>query len=194
MRSLPVCASLEGPAFLWYAIRIEQLPLALFGIALSSALLPPLSRALKNLNMDHYLKLLRFAFARSFSLIFPCTLGIFVLGIAGINLLYGHGDFSNEATYQTTLCLWGYGLGLVPAVFVLLLAPAFYAHKEFRTPMLGSVISVVINVLLSSFFVFGLHLGARALRSQQVYLHGSIAFISVTTFRKKWDRSFWINL
>ncbi len=154
------CASLEGPAFVWYAIRIEQLPLALFGIALSSALLPPLSRALKSSNIDHYLKLLRFAFTRSFSLIFPCTLGIFVLGIAGINLLYGHGDFSNEATYQTTLCLWGYGLGLVPAVFVLLLAPAFYASKEFRTPMLGSVIAVVINVLLSSFFVFGLHLGA----------------------------------
>ena len=38
-------ASLEGPAYLWYAIRIEQLPLALFGIALSSALFP-LLRAL----------------------------------------------------------------------------------------------------------------------------------------------------
>ena len=33
-------ASLEGPAYLWYAIRIQQLPIALFGIALASALLP----------------------------------------------------------------------------------------------------------------------------------------------------------
>jgi putative peptidoglycan lipid II flippase len=157
------CASLEGPAYLWYAIRIEQLPLALFGIALASALLPPLSRALKNSSVEHYLILLRFALTRSFTLIFPCTLGIFALGIAGINLLYGHGDFSHEATYQTTLCLWGYGLGLVPAALVLLLAPAFYALQEFRTPMLGSVISVVINVILSSFFVFGLHLGALSI-------------------------------
>lgn len=153
-------ASLEGPAYLWYAIRVEQLPLALFGIALSAALLPPLSRALKGGLYDQYLKLLRFAIKRSFSLIFPCALGLFALGISGINLLYGHGDFSNEAVYQTTLCLWGYGIGLVPSVFVLLLAPAFYADKNFRTPMRASVLSVILNIFLTTILVFGLHLGA----------------------------------
>lgn len=154
------CASLEGPAYLWYAIRIEQVPLALFGIALSAALLPPLSRALKSGVYEQYLKLLRFAFRRSFSLIFPCSLGIFVLGISGINFLYGHGDFSMEATYQTAICLWGYGLGLLPAVFVLLLAPAFYASREFRIPMIGSVVSVLMNIFVTSVFVFGLGWGA----------------------------------
>jgi putative peptidoglycan lipid II flippase len=153
-------ASLEGPAYLWYAIRIEQVPLALFGIALSTALLPPLARAFKNGAYEQSLTLLRFAIRRSFSLIFPCTLGIFALGIVGINFLYGHGDFSMEATYHTALCLWGYGLGLVPAVFVLLLAPAFYANREFRAPMLGSVVSVIFNILLTSLFVFGLKWGA----------------------------------
>ena len=153
-------ASLEGPAYLWYAIRIEQLPLALFGIAMSAALLPPLARALKEGFYEQYLKLLRFALRRSFSLIFPCMLAIFVLGIAGINLLYGHGDFSMEATCQTALCLWAYGLGLLPAVFVLLLAPAFYANKDFRTPMGGSVASVIFHLLLTSLFVFGLGWGA----------------------------------
>jgi putative peptidoglycan lipid II flippase len=153
-------ASLEGPAYLWYAIRIQQLPLALFGVALSAALLPPLARALKNGVYEQYLKLLRFAVRRSFSLIFPCTGGIFVLGAVGINLLYGHGDFSGEATYQTVICLWGYGLGLLPAVFVMLLAPAFYADKEFRVPMVGSLMAVACNVLLTSLFVFVVHWGA----------------------------------
>ncbi len=151
--------SLEGPAYLWYAIRIEQLPLALFGIALSAALLPPLSRALKDGVYEQYLRLLRFAFRRSFNLIFPCTLGLFTLGVAGINLLYGHGDFTQEATYQTVICLWGYGLGLLPAVFVLLLAPAFYASKEFKIPMTASVASVVFNLCLTSLFVFVLQWG-----------------------------------
>ncbi len=153
-------ASLEGPAYLWYAIRIEQLPLALFGIALSVALLPPLARAIKSGSSSQYLQLLRFAYARSFSLIFPCSLGIFVLGVCGINFLYGHGEFSEVATYHTVLCLWGYGLGLIPSVFVLLLAPAFYADKEFRTPMLASVASVLCNIAMTSFFVFGLGWGA----------------------------------
>lgn len=153
-------ASLEGPAYLWYAIRIEQVPLALFGIALSAALLPPLARAIKNQAKDQYLTLLRFSFRRSFSLIFPCTLGIFVLGVAGINFLYGHGNFTQESTYHTVLCLWGYGLGLLPSVFVLLLAPAFYADKEYRIPMLASVSSVVFNIAMTSLFVFGWGWGA----------------------------------
>jgi putative peptidoglycan lipid II flippase len=153
-------ASLEGPAYLWYAIRIEQLPLALFGIALSAALLPPLARTFKAGFYDQYLKLVRYGFRRSFSLIFPCSLGIFVLGVSGINLLYGHGDFSSEATYQTVVCLWAYGLGLLPAVFVLLLAPAFYATNEFRIPMIGSVASVILNSVLSALCVFWLQWGS----------------------------------
>lgn len=152
-------ASLEGPAYLWYAIRIEQLPLALFGIALSSALLPPLSRAVKDGMLEHFQRLIHFAYRRSFSLIFPCTMGIFVLGACGVNLIYGHGDFDMYTTSQTVICLWGYGLGLVPAVMVLLMAPAFYAKKDFRTPTLGALYSVMFNALVSAFLVFVLKWG-----------------------------------
>ncbi len=153
-------ASLEGPAYLWYAIRIEQLPLALIAIALSSALLPSFARAMKNQEYDRYLQLMHFALKRSFSLIFPCAIALFVLGVVGINLLYGRGDFSHAATYETTLCLWGYGLGLVPSVFVLFLASGFYATKEYKIPSRGSVYSVILNLALTSLFVFGWGWGA----------------------------------
>lgn len=154
------CASLEGPAYLWYAIRIEQLPLALFGISLSSALLPSLSRAMKNQEMEASAHLMRFALKRVFSLIFPCTMGMFTLGVVGINLLYGRGDFNMHSTYHTVLCLWGYGLGLIPSVFVLIVASGFYAAKDYRVPTMGCVFSVLANVMLNALFVFGLHWGA----------------------------------
>lgn len=172
-------ASLEGPAYLWYAIRIEQLPLALFGVAMSAALLPPLSRAIKEGVYDHYLRLLRFAFRRTFSLIFPCMLGLFVLGLAGINLLYGRGDFTGHDTYQTALCLWGYGFGLLPSVFVLLLAPGLYAQKEYRIPMKGSIYSVILNVLLTALFVFGFGWGAFS--------------ISIATSAAAWYNYFYLS-
>jgi putative peptidoglycan lipid II flippase len=143
-------ASLEGPAYLWYAIRLQQLPLALFGVALSSVLLPPLSRA-EPTEQD---ALLMYGLKRSFSLMMPCTIGTLVLGCTSINLLYGRGDFSQEATYQTIICLWGYGLGLIPSVFVLLLAPSFYAQKNYKTPALFSVMSVVVNMVFNGLFVF----------------------------------------
>jgi putative peptidoglycan lipid II flippase len=154
------CASLEGPAYLWYAIRIEQLPLALFGIALSAALLPPLARAVSKEEWAQFHSLLRYSFSKSFHFIFPCSIALFVLAASGVNLLYGRGDFSEEATCQTILCLWGYGLGLLPAVFVLLLAPAFYSQKNFRLPMKAAFISVGLNLILNAFFVFVCNFGA----------------------------------
>jgi putative peptidoglycan lipid II flippase len=158
-----VCASLEGPAYLWYAIRIYQLPLALFGIALASALLPPLSRAASKQEWESFQGLLRYSFTKSFHCIFPCAIAIFVLAASGVNLLYGRGDFSQEATMQTIFCLWGYSIGLLPAVFVLLLAPAFYAQKNFRVPMQAAVFSVGINIVLNAVFVFGFQWGVLSI-------------------------------
>lgn len=156
-------ASLSGPAYLNYAMRLYQLPLALFGISLSSALLPPLARAIQGGALDHYQRLLRFALNRSFSLMMPCTVGILVLGGSAVNLVYGHGEFDLDATLNTVICLWGYGIGLVPAVFVLLLAPAFYAEKDYRTPLYASLLSVALNTALNGFLVFGLEWGASSI-------------------------------
>lgn len=157
------CASLEGPAYLWYAIRIEQLPLALFGIALSSALLPPLARAISKGIREDFDHLLKYSLSKSFHFIFPCMVALFVLSAPGVNLLYGRGGFSEEATAQTVLCLWGYGIGLLPSVFVLLLAPAFYAQKNFKLPMVAALLSVVLNVILNGALVFGFQLGAMSI-------------------------------
>ena len=147
-------SSMEGPAYLSYAHRLQQLPLALFGIAISSALMPPLTRAMKQGDTEHFKSLLTFGFARTFSLLLPGTIAIFVLGGISVNLLYGRGMFTNLSTLHTTRCLWGYGIGLVPSAFVLILAPAFYAKKDFWTPTLASLWSVAINIFLSILMVF----------------------------------------
>lgn len=153
-------ADAAGPAYLWYAIRIEQLPLALFGIALSGALLPPLSRAMQEGAVERYRELLQSALKSCAALIIPCLFGIFALGGVGVNLLYGHGDFTVSDVQQTTICLWAYGVGLFPSVLTLLLAAGFYAQKEYQRPALASLGTVALNIALNAFFVFGLHWGA----------------------------------
>jgi putative peptidoglycan lipid II flippase len=154
---------MEGPAFLSYAHRVQQLPLALFGIAISSALMPPLTRAMKLGDMDHFKSLLTFGFSRTFSLLLPGTVAIFVLGGVSVNLLYGRGMFSNFSTIHTTTCLWGYGIGLVPSAFVLILAPAFYAKRDFWTPTIASIWSVAVNLVLNLLFVLGFHLSGASI-------------------------------
>lgn len=155
-------ADLAGPAYLYYAIRIYQLPLALFGIALSSALLPPLARARQEGDRKRFLTLLQFALRKSFSLMIPMTLALLVFGESIVNFVYGRGAFDLMATFQTTRCLWGYAIGLVPAVAVLILAPAFYAQKNFRTPLKASLLSVAVNFGLNCLFIYGFHWGSAS--------------------------------
>lgn len=153
-------ADLSGPAYLWYAIRVQQLPLALFGIALSGALLPPLARAMQENAWERYRELLGSALRQAAVLMIPCVFGLFVLGVSGLNLLYGRGAFTSYALQKTLFCLWAYGLGLVPAVFVLLLATGSYAKKNYNTPMFASLISVGVHCVLNMVLIFGLHWGA----------------------------------
>ena len=152
-------ADLSGPTYLWYAIRVQQLPLALFGIALSGALLPPLARAIQSNEMEKYKELLRGAQRQAAALMIPSTFALFALGEGGLRILYRHGNFSEEALTHTLHCLWGYGAGLVPAVAVLLLAGGFYARKSYRIPVAASLICVACNIGLNAFLVFGLGWG-----------------------------------
>ncbi len=156
-------ADLEGPAYLWYAIRIQQLPLALFGLAISAALLPSLSRAIEENAQDRFESLLQFAKRRIFLLIFPCTIAIFVLGTASVNLLFGRGDFGTTSVYKTTLCLWCYGIGLLPSAFVQIVAQGFYAKKDYWTPTKGFISATLINIGLNAFLVFVCDLGAASI-------------------------------
>lgn len=149
-------AAADGPAWLWYAIRLQQFPLSLFGIALSGALLPSLSRAMQDQNLAKFKNFLHFSIIKTLILIIPITFALFCMGSTFINLVFGRGQFQAHSIIGTTHCLWGYGAGLLPMVLILLLAPAFYASGDYKTPMRASVAAVALNILLNSIFVFGL--------------------------------------
>lgn len=149
----------SGPALLWYAIRLQQLPLALFGIAASSALLPPLARAAEQ---QEFAKLHFFfwnAFKRCCFWALPCTLLLMLFGSDLIRLVYQRGDFGEAAVMGTTWCLWAYAVGLFPSAAILLVAPVFYAQKNYLLPMRASLVSIGSNIVLNSLFILGFGLG-----------------------------------
>ncbi len=149
----------KAPTYLWYSIRLEQLALAIFGIACVSTIVPRLARSLKSGQIEQAKNLFIFSYQRIMTVMIPCTFAILAMGINSVNLLYGRGNFSETAVLKTSFCLWAYGLGLVPNSLVILFSAVFYAQNNFRTPMFISVATVIINIALNTLFVFQLQLG-----------------------------------
>lgn len=156
-------ADLSGPVYLWYAIRMQQLPLALFGLALSGALLPPLSRAYQNGDWEKFYGFLRSSLRRVAVLMIPSSFGLMALSGVGLNFLYGHGHFGIGEVERTADCLFAYSVGLIPSVFILLYSQGCYAQKNYRGPAKASLISVLVNIFLNALFVFGCEWGAMSI-------------------------------
>lgn len=150
----------SGPAYLWYSQRIQHAPIGLFGVALAGALLPPLSRAIKEGSLEKFAEFLHFALRRSMAFMIPSAAAIFCGALVAINLVYGRGDFDGTSVAESTRCLWAYNVGLIPQVLVMVLAAAFYAQKNYKTPALVASLSVLLNLALNASFVLLLGWGA----------------------------------
>jgi putative peptidoglycan lipid II flippase len=169
---------INGPvSWLSYAFRFMQLPLGLFGVAIASATLPAISRSAALEQMDEF----RLTLARSLGMVFlltiPSSVGLAVLGPSLVGAVYQWGHFHASDTHQTAMALSCYALGLAGYAAIKVLAPAFYALNDARTPMLVSLASILINLAAASSMVklAGLgHLGL-ALSTSSVALFGSIA-------------------
>jgi putative peptidoglycan lipid II flippase len=146
-------SDLQGPAYLWYAIRLQQLPLALFGIAMSNALLPPLARACKAGEADAFDKLLRFAIKRVAFLMIPCTVILLVFAEPIVRLVYARGGFDLTAVEGTVSCLQAYALGLFPSVLISVFAAAHYARNRYDIPSKSSLFVVIVNIGLNATFI-----------------------------------------
>ncbi|MBS4171644.1 murein biosynthesis integral membrane protein MurJ [Neochlamydia sp. AcF95] len=155
-------ADAAGPAYLWYAMRLQQLPLALFSLAIAAATLPPLARAIKNGDKQLFNKFLDFSLRKSVALMLPISTAIFALGTSSITLIYGHGGFNQQAVANTALCLGAYGLGLFPMSLVLILVPAFYAQDNYKIPTQISIASILLNLILNLLLVFVFERGAAS--------------------------------
>lgn len=153
-------ANAEGPAWLWFAIRVQQLPLALFGIALANALIPPIARAIKSGNLEQFHHLFHFAIKRVLIFTIVTTAAIFATAPTCINLLFGRGNFDLESITGTASCLIGYGVGLFPMAYVLIAAPALFAFGDYKTPTKGASLAMLLNIGLNTLFVFGFAWGS----------------------------------
>ncbi len=137
---------LNGPvSWLAYAYRFQQLPLGLFGIAIASATLPRISRSAARGDFREFRDVLSHSIGMILLTTVPASVGLAIFGESMIGIVYQHGRFLASDTHQTALALTCYAIGLAGFASVKLLAPAFYALGDSRTPMLVSIGAIAVN-------------------------------------------------
>jgi putative peptidoglycan lipid II flippase len=137
---------MNGPvSWLAYAYRFFVLPLGVFGIAIASAALPRLSRSAAHRNFAEFRQILSRSILMILLLTIPASVGLAILGESMIGIVYQHGKFLAFDTHQTALALSCYAVGLAGYSVLKLVAPAFYALGDSRTPMVVSIASVLVN-------------------------------------------------
>ena len=179
-----ILATLLDPgavSYLYYADRIVQLPLALFAIAMSTALLPTLSEHLAKGNLQSAADDLRSGLAWLTWLTLPAVVGIFYLAEPIIVTLFERGAFTHSDSVATARTLQAYAVGLIAFCWVRLLATACYAGKDAKAPMRYAAISVAVNIVLAIIFMqFWTYVGLALATSLAAFVNVGLLFMRLT--------------
>ena len=150
-----IIASFQAGAvsYLYYADRVYQINLAVAGIAVGTVMLPELSKHIKNNDYEQASNLQNRSLELCLFLSIPAAVALILASEQIITSLFGYGSFNNEGVINTALALTYFAFG-VPAFSILkIFSNYFFARNDTKTPFYLSVISVLLNILISiSFF------------------------------------------
>lgn len=125
---------------------LQLLPVGLFGTSIAKATLPMLSRLSDS--KGEFKRTLFNALYQSVFLALPVSVTLIVLRIPLVRLVYGTDIFNWESTVQTSLVLSAFGVGVVFQIMTSILARAFYALHDTKTPVIISVSVITLNIIL----------------------------------------------
>jgi putative peptidoglycan lipid II flippase len=133
---------------LYYADRLNQLPIGVIGIAIGTVLLPEMSRRLTAGDHDGAIASQRRAF--DFTLLFsvPFVAAFLTVPDVIMRAMFARGAFSKADAAAAGATLAAYAVGLIPFVLIRSAVAAFYARKDTATPVKAALIGVAVNVLL----------------------------------------------
>ncbi|WP_323797923.1 murein biosynthesis integral membrane protein MurJ [Nisaea sp.] len=136
-------------SFLYYADRVNQLPLGVIGVAIGTALLPMLSRQWRAGDGTAALETQNRALEFGALLTVPAAVGIGVLATPIITVLFERGAFEAADTAATAAAMIAFAGGLPAFVLVKVLQPGFFAREDTRTPVKVAAAAVVLNLVLN---------------------------------------------
>jgi putative peptidoglycan lipid II flippase len=160
-------------SYLWYADRVFEFPLGLLAVALGTAALPTFAGQVARGAMDEMRYSVSISLAIANFLAVPATAGLICLATPITSVLFQRGAFGANEVEQTALALQCFAVGLWAVSVARILAPAFYALGDSRTPVRSATLALFANV------AFGLMLIGRP-EAEAASLAGTVAALART--------------
>jgi putative peptidoglycan lipid II flippase len=170
-------------SWLYYSDRFVELPLALFGVAIGTVILPKLSADRANTNTKAFGETLDWATRLGILFALPATVGLIVLAKPILaTVIYGHDAWKDVE--MSSLSLMTYSLGLPAFILVKVLAPGFFSRQDTKTPVKIGIISIFVNMVLNILIVLpwylmgyiGAHAGLALSTALAAYTNAGLLF------------------
>lgn len=159
-------------SWLYYADRLAELPLGVFGIAIASVILPSLSQKHASSSPEQFSATLDWALRMVLLLGLPAALALIIIAEPVLTTLF----YSNKVTEfdiaMSAASLKAYGFGLVAFMLIKVLATGFYSRQDTKTPVKIGIIAMVANMVFNLMLVFWLdHVGLALATMLSAYVN-----------------------
>jgi len=167
-------------SWLYYADRLMEFPLGVFGIALATVILPSLSEKHAAASREEFSHLLDWGLRWVFIIGVPASAALVVLAGPMLATLFYFGAFTANDVQMSAHALVAFAAGLLGFTLVKVLAPGFYARQDTRTPMRIGVVALCVNIGLSLLLVFQFaHTGLAAAISVASFVNAGLLFFGL---------------
>lgn len=139
----------KAMSYLYYADRLNQLPLSVLGVAVSTVLLPTLSRHWRDGQRNAAIDTQNDALLWSMQWTLPAAVGLAILAYPIMSLIYEHGKFTAEDVASSAPVLAAFALGLPAYVAGKIFSTTFFAQGDTRTPVIVACVTMVLNIVIS---------------------------------------------
>ncbi len=152
-----IIASLLGVgkiSLLYYSDRLMEFPLGLFGIALATVTLPYLSRQHASASTEDFARTVDWSMKLVIFIAVPAAIGLILLSDPLVATIFYGGEFSAFDVEMTALSLEAFAIGLIGFSLVKILAPAYFAREDTKTPVKVGLVALLVNFVLSVTFAY----------------------------------------
>ncbi|MBN2377889.1 MAG: murein biosynthesis integral membrane protein MurJ [Sedimentisphaerales bacterium] len=161
-RQISYPVEIGANSYLYYAQRLYQMPLGIFGIPLATAIFPLLSKSAVQKDHQGFADSLNQGFRLAVFVALPATLGLILVRTDLVRVLFERGRFTSESTSEVSWTLLFYSLGMSAYFLQQIAVRAFYAYQDSVTPVKIALRMIVLNLLLNLVLIWPLRTGGLA--------------------------------